>query len=117
MRTIIAGSRDITNYIALLDAVENAKNYSKINPTTIISGAARGVDELAIWYAEDNNLPCELFPAEWKVFGKGAGMIRNRKMAENAEALIALWDGSSRGTENMINVAKELKLKVYVQII
>jgi hypothetical protein len=56
-----------------------------------------------------------VFPADWKTHGKAAGPIRNRQMAKNAEALIALWDGNSRGTKNMIETATKLGLKVYVK--
>lgn len=120
MKTIIAGSRDIINYNLVLHAIEEAKKFANIIPTKIISGCARGVDELGIWYAEDNNLPIEYYrvtPKEWQTIGKGAGPLRNRKMAENAEALIAIWDGKSPGTKNMINTAKELGLKTYVYIV
>jgi predicted Rossmann fold nucleotide-binding protein DprA/Smf involved in DNA uptake len=56
------------------------------------------------------------FPADWNKHGRGAGMIRNRLMAHNADALIAVWDGVSSGTDNMISLAKVRGLKVFVYI-
>ena len=56
----------------------------------------------------------ELFPADWKKYGKSAGYVRNSEMAEVAESLIAFWDGKSRGTKNMIDIAKNKGLKVRI---
>lgn len=110
MKTIIAGSRDATSYISLLNAVKE----SNISISTIVSGGARGADKLGELYATRNNIPLQIYRANWDMYGKRAGHIRNRQMAECSEALIALWDGKSKGTQNMINVAKELNLKVFV---
>ena len=110
MKTIIAGSRDITDYNLLLEAIK----YSRIPITTVVSGCAKGVDKLGEQYANDNNIPIEPCPADWKTFGNNAGPIRNKKMAENSEALIAVWDGVSGGTKNMIDTAEKLGLMVYV---
>lgn len=110
MKTIIAGSREATSYISLIIAVFE----SNISISTIISGGARGADKLGEIYAKRNNIPLEIFEANWDVYGKRAGMIRNRQMAENADALIALWDGKSKGTQNMIKTARELNLEVFV---
>lgn len=113
MRTIIAGSRDILDYQFLLNAIDECG----WTPTTVISGAARGVDKLGEDWAHDHQVPCELYPANWSKYGKSAGPIRNIQMAENAEALIALWDGKSRGTKHMIDTAKSKNLKVFVKLI
>lgn len=82
--------------------------------TEVLSGGARGADKLGERWAVDNDIPYELWLADWEKHGKAAGQIRNRQMAENAEALIAFWDGRSRGTKNMIDTAKELGLEVRV---
>lgn len=113
MKTIIAGSRDITSYNLVATAIHIAEGHG-ISCDTIISGGCRGVDQLAIDYAVDNAIYYSVYPADWSKFGKAAGPIRNRRMAENAHALIAIWDGKSKGTLNMINTATELGLKVYV---
>lgn len=110
MKLIIAGGRNITDY----DLVLSALRESGFIPTEIVSGMAQGVDTLAIQYAQENNLPLQRFWAEWEFYGKSAGPIRNRNMAEYADALIAIWDGVSRGTKNMIEEATKKGLKVYV---
>lgn len=110
MRTIIAGSRDIVNY----EVVEAAYITCPWEVTKIISGGARGVDTLAMELAETLDIPLVVYPANWEEHGKAASAIRNELMARNADALIAIWDGRSPGTKNMINIAKQLKLKIYL---
>ena len=85
--------------------------------TELIEGGAKGVDSLAKVWAEENGLPITEFKADWKIYGRGAGPVRNQKMAEYADALIAVWDGESRGTKNMISLAKKLNLKCFIYII
>ena len=113
MRTIIAGSRDCTDKRELLRAIE----HCGWGISVVISGAARGADRLGELWAQWKGVPLEQFPAEWNVYGKSAGYKRNEKMAENADALIALWDGRSRGTKHMIEIATRKGLKVYVHLI
>ena len=111
VKTIIAGGRDITDYKILLEAIAEA-NFAI---SCVVSGGAKGADALGEQYAESMNLSLHIFNADWETHGRAAGPIRNRKMAENAEALIALWDGKSRGTKNMIETATKLGLLVYVK--
>lgn len=111
MKTIIAGGRTITDYSLVLSAIAE----SGFIPTEIVSGMAPGVDTLAVQYATENNLPLQQFWAEWEFYGRAAGPIRNRQMAEYGEALVAIWDGVSRGTKNMIETAQKKGLVVYVK--
>ena len=111
MRVIIAGGRNITDY----SLVSTALGESEFNPTEIVSGMAPGVDTLAIQYAKENNLPLKEFHADWNTYKRAAGPIRNRQMAEYGDALVAIWDGESRGTKNMIEEATKRNLQVYVK--
>ena len=54
------------------------------------------------------------FPADWDKYGKAAGYKRNDEMARNADALIAFWDGKSRGTRHMIDLAKKYGLQTRI---
>lgn len=132
MRLIIAGGRDFgNNYIeeGVPDKELNQKQYDLLCDETtkyiseltsandsveIVSGLAKGADTLGCKYAEEAGYPIRGFAAEWGKFGRSAGPIRNKLMAKNADALIAFWDGKSRGTMHMIDYAKEMGLKVRV---
>ena len=109
-RTIIAGSRSITDYAV----VEEAIRASEIVPSVVLCGTARGVDRLGKYWARQHGIPVDDHPAEWGKYGKAAGSIRNGWMAENADALIAVWDGQSKGTKDMIHRAHARGLTVYV---
>ena len=110
MKTIIAGSRNIHNYQLLLWAIKRCS----WNITEVISGGAAGADKLGERYAVENNIPLTVIKAEWDKLGKKAGYIRNEKMSEMADALIALWDEKSLGTKHMINIATRKKLKMFI---
>ena len=57
-----------------------------------------------------------MFLADWDQFGKSAGYKRNIQMAEHADALIAIWDGKSKGTMHMITEACKRNLRVHLEI-
>lgn len=110
MKTIIAGSRDNITY----DDVVAAMKLCGWVPTEVVSGTARGVDIFGEIWAEENNIPIKRFRPDWNKHGKGAGFIRNAQMAEYADALVAIWDGQSKGTKNMIDSASKKGLNVFI---
>lgn len=110
MKTIIAGSRGVADFSLLKEVIAEVD----WEITTILSGTARGVDQMGEQYARDNKIPLERYPANWNLYGKSAGFRRNEQMAIHADALIALWDGESRGTKHMIDLAKKHNLKIHV---
>lgn len=110
MKTILAGSRAITDMTPLYDAIR----ASGFEITEVVCGEARGVDTLGRWWTQHNNIPVASFPADWNRDGRKAGFLRNLKMARYAEALIAVWDGKSVGTAHMIGAARAQGLKIYV---
>ncbi|WP_316869065.1 SLOG family protein [Ralstonia wenshanensis] len=111
MRVIVAGSRTVE---------EKDVRYALDTcpwigfATAIVSGTARGADRFGEQWAIDNNIPIDRFPADWKAYGKKAGPVRNEEMAKHAEALIAVWDGESRGTASMIDLAEKYGLRVEI---
>ena len=113
MKVIVAGSRSVSDYSIVKEAIKYATQRKPA--TQIVSGTARGVDTLGERWAGDNDIPVARFPANWKEYGKRAGYLRNAEMADYADALVAIWDGHSRGTKHMIDLAKQLGLKVYVK--
>lgn len=118
MKVIIAGSRDILSRLTkpfVISLIDQAVEDSGWEVSEVVSGCARGVDRIGEEWAEANLIPVRRFPAQWQEFGRRAGMIRNHKMAEYADGLIAVWDGESPGTRNMVNVMAELG-KSFIQL-
>lgn len=113
-RVIIAGCRDFTDYELLKEKCDYYFQNQQPEDIVIVSGHASGADALGERYAQERGFQLETFPAYWKAHGRAAGPIRNARMASAANALIAFWDGKSRGTKNMIETAKNHNLKVVV---
>ena len=113
MRVIIAGSRGIVNYNALLQAIQD----SGFEITTVISGGARGADRLGERFARENKIPLHIYAANWELHGRAAGYIRNKEMVDNADALICLWDGESRGSKHTIEIANSKGLHVHIHYV
>ena len=110
MKVVIAGCRDFFNYQFVEQTLDKIFQEEPFTNQTIeiVSGNARGVDILGEKYAQNYNLPVHRFPAQWDKFGKAAGPIRNKRMAEIADYVIVFWDGRSRGTKNMIETCQQL---------
>jgi len=80
----------------------------------LITGEARGADKLARDYAYDNDIPFEVYVADWNSFGKSAGPMRNNELIKDADEVIAFWDGNSVGTKNTIKLAKKKGIPIYI---
>lgn len=115
MRTIIAGSRNIIDHRIVQTAIGEAIDDASFDITEVVCGGAKGVDELGRQWAIINKIPIKMYPAKWDELGKSAGYKRNIEMAENADALIAVWDGVSKGTKHMIDTANKFGLTVYIK--
>lgn len=112
-RVIIAGGRDFSDYEYLKTTMDYLlQNKSDI---VIVSGMARGADTLGVRYAQERGYPLMRFPAQWEKFGRAAGYKRNVEMADNADALVVFWDGQSRGTKNMIEIAAKRQMPVRIK--
>lgn len=110
MKVIVAGSRSIDNY----DLIEECIQESGFIVNEVVSGGAKGVDRVGEAWAAAHRIAITRFPADWETHGKAAGPIRNGLMADYADALIAIWDGESRGTKNMIKTAERAGLPIMV---
>ena len=113
MKVIIAGGRNFNDYEMLCELCNKA--LSRQTVVEIVSGTAKGADQLGERYAIDKGYSIKRFPADWDEYGKRAGYKRNAEMAGYADALIAFWDGKSRGTKHMIDLAREANLKIKVR--
>ena len=106
MKIIIAGGR---NYRFKIGDRSKLANIPDV--TEVVSGGAPGADAAGESWARANNIPVKRFPADWGRHGKAAGPIRNRQMAEYADA-VALFPGG-RGTESMRREAERAGLQIF----
>ena len=114
---IIAGSRTIDDYAVVRHVIELAPFWTKI--TEVVSGRCpQGVDVLGERWAAELSLSIKPFPADWNTYGKKAGPMRNEQMAiycqQRQGGCIVIWDGKSRGSANMISLAKMYSLELHV---
>jgi len=101
MKVAVVGSRSFKNYKLLKSKLDTYRGI-----TLIISGGAIGADSLAERYAEEKNIKIKVYKADWDLYGSSAGFLRNIKVIDNCEKLIAFWDGRSNGTNHSITLAK-----------
>lgn len=116
MNVIVAGGRKFTDTILMVQEIRKLAMEGHIEAdSTLICGMARGADMAAYCVWRDIfDLPIMKFPADWDAEPRRAGYIRNEKMAQYADVLIAFWDGESRGTKHMIETMHKLGKPVYV---
>ena len=109
MKVIIAGGREFkADAKSALWLVELLK---ELNPEEIVSGCAKGADTFGELVAEKLKISVKKFPANWELYGKAAGTIRNEQMANYADICILFPGG--KGTNDMCNRAKQHGLKIY----
>lgn len=106
MKIAIIGSRGITD----IDIAQ----YINEKPECVISGGAKGVDTLAAQYARNNGIKLLELRPNYAMHGRAATFIRNRQIVENADKVLAFWDGQSKGTQYTINHAKKLGKQVQI---
>ena len=107
MKLAVVGSRGFNDYELLkskLDAIHKRKPI-----TLIVSGGAKGADKLSERWAKENNVETLIFIPDWNKFGKKAGFLRNEDIIKNSDAVVAFWDGISKGTQSSINLAEKYK--------
>jgi len=104
----IVGSRDFTDYAYF------TKIVSVIPISLIVSGGAIGADSLAERYSIELNIPLVKHKPNWDMFGKAAGMIRNKLIVDQSELVIAVWDDKSRGTKHLIDITTKANKKLII---
>jgi hypothetical protein len=112
-RVIICGSRTITE----LKHIAQAWAECEWDIDEIVSGGCNGPDKHGELLARFLNIPLTVFHAEWLKYGKAAGPLRNKEMAAYATHCIAVWDGKSKGTKNMLEEARKMNLEIFESVI
>ena len=122
IRMIVAGGRTFSDYEALANSIEAYLRDSNItyDKLEIVSGGCTGVDLLGERFANERGITVTRFPAEWKKYGRSAGIIRNQEMINYAAdgtsrgILLAFWDGKSRGTGYTVKQSKKVGIEVKI---
>jgi len=124
-RIIVAGTRTFDDYPRLKRVLDSlTRNIRPETAIIILSGKAVGPDTMGERWAQErlrtvtkgefHRGHCQNYYPDWKRHGKKAGILRNVEMAQNADALLAIWDGKSPGTKHMIAEATRRGLKIRV---
>lgn len=114
-RVVVAGSRDFNDYnLAKIHISVCISRIRELYTLVFVSGGCRGADMLGERYAKENGFQIERYTADWDTYGKSAGPIRNKQMAEIADYIICFWDGKSQGTKSMVNFAKKLNKTIKI---
>lgn len=106
MKMAVIGSRTIgtVDFAGSLDKLVGIINQK---PTEVISGGAKGYDTLAALWAQARHIKLTDYKPDYKKNGRGAPFIRNRRMVDEADLVVAFWDGESRGTKYTIDYARK----------
>ena len=117
-RVLVCGGSKFDDYSLLELSLNKILNEYFNDTIEIVSGHAKGADSLGEKYAQENNLKCTVFNAEWSKYGRAARPIRNSQMLEYAKQenplVVAFWDGESHGTKDTINKAKKSNIRCEV---
>lgn len=112
---IIAGSRTIQDKSKLMTIIANDDFCQWMDE--LVHGGAKGVDTIAEEIIREHwdDTEVTVFEPDWDEHGKAAGPIRNQEMAEYADKLLAIWDGESSGTHDMIDKALDAGLDIHIE--
>ena len=103
-RILVCGGRNLDPHKV---AKTLEKNYSHmIDDIIVVHGGARGADEGADLFADKMGIEKDVFPADWKQYGKRAGLIRNREMLHSRINVVVAFPGG-KGTQNMIDISNK----------
>jgi len=131
LRIAIIGGRNFNDYDTFKKVIESIDAHISYQDKTVIvvSGGANGADTLGSKWALENNYGLMVFEADWKnldttpcrikhgkygPYNALAGFNRNDKIVENADIIIAFWDGNSPGTGDSIKKARKLNKPILI---
>ena len=109
MKVAVIGSRELR--------IENVGTYLPKGVTELVSGGARGVDQSVREYAARTGIKLTEFLPRYERFGRAAPLKRNQEIVAYADLVVALWDGTSRGTAQVIATCRRINKPVTVHIL
>lgn len=112
LKVAVVGSRSFQNSSFLSSVLDQLRE--QVGDFTLVSGGARGADTLAATWALQRDLLITEHLPDWSKHGRRAGIIRNRDVVDDADLLLAFWDGDSPGTAHVIEYAREVHVSLVV---
>lgn len=109
MKIAVIGSRGFNDYNLLADHLDKLTGIE-----CVVSGGAKGADNLAERYASENKIQMEIHTPDYGKYGRSAPIERNREIVRSSDMIIAFWDGRSKGTESVIIFARRIGKKIEV---
>lgn len=109
---IVCGGRSYSDYKRVCEMLDSVKFTLGDVPLMIVQGGASGADKLAKKWAFDRSVPCTTFSANWAIYGRKAGMIRNQSMLDETKPKLVVAFPGGRGTENMVRIARAANVAV-----
>lgn len=106
MRLIVCGGRNYGDRSTI------NRHLDILSPNLVITGAARGADQLAEEWARLRGVPLVSVPALWGAEGRSAGVRRNQRMLDLGIADGVLAFPGGRGTSDMVRRARKAGLIV-----
>jgi len=114
MKLLVAGSRSITDEYAVIKILAPHRE----NISLLITGGAKGVDQLAENWADYWHIPTKIIEPAWRdMFGNydpQAGHKRNSEMLKMCDKVIVIWDGESAGTLDTISKAIDSQIDIEI---
>lgn len=110
-KVAVVGSREFNDY----DALDDALTFYVGPEDTLISGGAIGADSMAQRWAKEHGKTIIIHYPNYLLYGKGATFARNRKIAQDADLILAFYSKDrfqKGGTAHTVGVGKELGKKV-----
>jgi hypothetical protein len=109
MRIAVIGSRSFDGERRLCRTLDSLPHV-----TEIVTGDARGANQLAEAYAKHRGIPLRIFAADWRRWRKGAAERRNRLIVAASDLVVAFWDHESPGTRMELEIAESLSKPIDV---
>ena len=114
-RVVVAGCRGYTDYKQAEQFINESLGDRSPATLVFLSGGCRGADMLGERYAVEHGISVEQYLPNWRRYGRGAGVKRNREMVDSCDEVICFWDGTSRGTKSLIDYAHRMGKPVRIK--
>lgn len=117
MKLMVCGSRNIIDVEWIFQQINICVSENNFKDIILVEGEARGVDSISALWARRHGCEVLKYPADWALYGRKAGILRNIDMYNASDFVLILWDGKSNGTNHVISLCKKgnkpYKIKIY----